>query len=288
MGRIRIGVSGWSYAGWRGEFYPDSLPHAEELAFVGSRFDTVEVNGTFYALAKPSSFRGWYDAVPADFTMAVKGSRYITHDKKLSGVEAALANFLASGVLDLDDKLGPVLWQLSEHLHFDADRVNHFLGLLPHDTDEAAALAREHDERIDDVSYGPGENHRMRHALEVRHPSWLCDEMVSIARRHGVALAFSHASAWPFTEEITAGFVYLRLHGPEEPYASPYGDEELARWADRVRTWRAGDEPADSRRITDRRPPDREERDVYVYFDNDEGGHAPRDATRLLELVDDN
>ncbi len=285
MGRIRIGLSGWNYAGWRGGFYPEALPQSAELSYVGDHFPTVEVNGTFYGLMQPSTFRRWHRAVPDDFVFAVKGSRFITHNKKLTNVDSALANFFASGLLELDDKLGPILWQLSEKLHFDAGRVDSFLQLLPHDTAAAATLAKRHDERVGDAAYGPGANRRVRHVLEVRHLSFLCDEMVTIARHHGVALAFSHSAAWPYIEEITAGFVYVRLHGPEQLYASAYGDEALERWADRFARWRDATEPSDAVRITSREPPRRKRRDVYVYFDNDGGGHAPREATFLQQLL---
>ena len=285
MGRLRIGVSGWNYDDWRGAFYPDTLPRGDELAYVGERFDTVEVNGTFYGLADPDSFERWRDAVPAGTVLAVKGSRFITHNKKLRDTGTAVANFFASGVLELGSELGPILWQLPEHLHFDAGRVEEFLAGLPHDTDAAAELARGHDERVETPAYGPGTNHRMRHVLEVRHDSYLCEQMVAIARRHGVALAVSHASAWPYSEEVTAGFVYVRLHGPDEPYASAYDEEALARWASRLEQWRDAQQPADACTITDRRPPRRRGRDVYVYFNNDKGGHAPRQAARLRELL---
>ncbi len=285
MGKIRIGVSGWDYSGWQGGFYPESLPRSRRLGYVAECFDTVEANGTFYSLLTPSTFRRWRDSVPSDFVFALKGSRFITHNKKLSDVEGALANFFASGILELDTALGPILWQLSEHLHFDPARIGGFLELLPHDTQAASALARHHDDRIDDVSYGSGENHRVRHVLEVRHRSFLDAEMVRLARDNGVALAFSHSSRWPYLEEITAGFVYLRLHGPGELYASPYGDESLRRWAERLSLWQQAEEPDDARRITDRVPPRRSSRDVYVSFDNDEGGHAPREAARLSELL---
>ncbi|MEX2551362.1 MAG: DUF72 domain-containing protein [Nitriliruptoraceae bacterium] len=285
MGRIRIGVSGWDYESWRGDFYPDDLKRRDELAYAGQRFDTLEVNGTFYRLTKPERCIGWRDAVPADVVLAVKGSRFITHNKKLRGTAPAVANFLATGILELGSKLGPILWQLPEQLHFDAARVNHFLAGLPHDTDAAAELARDHDDRVEEAAYGTGANHRMRHVLEVRHESYLCAEMVAIARRHGVALAASHAAAWPYTEEVTAGFVYLRLHGPGALYASSYGEDELRAWAQRLQRWRIGDQPADAHTITDRAPPARRERDVYVYFNNDASGYAPRNAARLRALV---
>ncbi len=286
MGRIRIGLSGWNYAAWRGDFYPRSLPRSDELSHVGARFTTVEVNSTFYGLLSPDTFRRWYRAVPADFIFAVKGSRFITHNKKLRGVAGAMANFLASGLLELDDKLGPMLWQVPANLRFDADRIDGFFRLLPHDTNAAVALAHRHDERVADVAFGPGTNHRIRHVFEVRHASYLCETMVLLARRHGVALAFSHSSAWPYIEEITAGFVYVRLHGPAELYTSPYGVPRLSRWRDRVMAWQAAGEPDDPVRVTERRPPERKSRDVYVYFDNDGHGHAPREAAQLCRLVE--
>lgn len=283
MGLIRVGLSGWNYDSWRGDFYPEGLRKADQLLHVASTFDTVEVNGSFYGLLQPSTYRRWYDTVPSDFRFAVKGSRFITHNKKLNDVGSALANFYASGVLDLGAKLGPFLWQLPKQFRFRADRIDAFLGALPRDTDQAVELAKRHDDRVHDVSFGRGGRHRIRHVLEIRHDSWLCEELVSIARRHGVALAFSHSSQWPYTEEITAGFVYVRLHGPEELYASPYAPPALDDWARRVETWRDGGEPEDAVRITDRIPPRRKTRDVYVYFDNDNGGHAPRDARQLCE-----
>lgn len=288
MGRIRIGLSGWSYAEWRGDVYPSSLPRSEELSHISQRMDTLEVNATFWSLTSPRSVARWYEATPKDHVLAVKGSRFITHNKNLANLGPALANYFAAGVLELRDKLGPVLWQLPAQLRFDPDRIEAFLAQLPHDTNAAAELARRHDDRVSDPSFGGDANHRMRHALEVRHESWLCDELVRITRRHGVGLVVADSSQpWPLTEELTAGFVYVRLHGPGELYASGYDDDALRAWADRIRCWRAGEEPDGARRITDRTPPDRVERDVYVYFNNDNGGHAPRNAQRLRELVDE-
>ncbi|MDX1691491.1 MAG: DUF72 domain-containing protein [Acidimicrobiia bacterium] len=284
MGTVRVGLSGWSYDEWDGGFYPDDLPDGERLAFVAQRFATVEVNGTFYSLTTPDAVRGWRDAAPSSFRFAVKGSRYITHMRRLDGVEGALANFFAAGVLDLGAMLGPVLWQLPDTLEFEGGLLDRFLDLLPADTEAARRLARDHDDRVESPSFGPDENHRVRHVLEVRHDSWFCEEAVRILRDHGVALAFSHATDWPYVEEVTAGFVYLRLHGPDEPYASAYG-EAVENWADRIRRWHQAEEPDDAVRITDRAPPRRRERDVYVYFDNDVGGHAPRDARRLREVL---
>ena len=263
MAQIRIGVSGWSYRSWRGSFYPDGLPRSEELAYAGGVFDTLEVNGTFYSLQKPATFRDWARSVPDDFRFALKGSRYITHDKKLKDPRPALGNFLASGLLALGRKLGPVLWQFPNRFGFDPERLDSFLGMLPKDTDGAARLARHHDERTTDVLVvPPDDNHRIRHAVEPRDASWFVPELAAILRRHGIALAISHASEWTWAEEITAGFVYLRLHGPGKVYASRYSDDDLDCWAARIRTWSEAGEPGDARRITDRSPPARKERDV--------------------------
>ncbi|MPZ52301.1 MAG: DUF72 domain-containing protein [Acidimicrobiia bacterium] len=285
MGKIRIGVSGWSYQDWRGHFYPETVTRVDELRYAAGIFDTIEVNGTFYSLSTPDAFRSWHSAAPSGFVFAVKGSRYITHSKKLNRVETPLANFFASGILDLGSKLGPVLWQLPASLHFDAERVNRFLGLLPKDTIEASNLAGRHDDKVKSISYGSNRKHRLRHVLEIRHESYLSDELVRIARDHGVALAFSHASTWPYLEELTAGFAYVRLHGPGEPYRSPYGDA-IKVWARKLRAWHRGSEPEEPQRISDRVPPRRKERDVYVYLDNDAGGHAPKEAQALRFEVD--
>jgi uncharacterized protein YecE (DUF72 family) len=286
LAKIRIGISGWSYDSWRGDFYPEDLPRSRELEYASRRFDSVEINGSFYSLLKPGTYRGWYEQTPRGFRFAVKGSRFITHNKKLGDVEVPLANFMASGVLRLREKLGPILWQLPDTLTFDADRVDTFLDLLPHDTEAAARLARKHDDRVEGRAWTRVDRRRrLRHALEIRHESFLCPELVRIARRTGTALVFSHASDWLYSEEPTAGFIYLRLHGEPKTYASRYDDAALDRWARRIRRWHDADEPDDAVQITDRAPPKRKGRDVYVYFDNDARGHAPRDALRLARRL---
>lgn len=285
MGKIRIGLSGWSYDSWRGEFYPDDLPRSRQLGYLASVFPTVEVNGSFYSLLSPKNYRSWSEQVPADFCFAIKGSRFLTHNKKLEDADQPLANFLASGLLALDAKLGPILWQLPDHLAVDLDRLERFLDLLPRDTETAARLARRHDDRVKEAVTRVGKNRRMRHALEVRHRESLGEELVRVARRAGIALVFSHAGDWPYHEEITAGWVYLRLHGSPQTYASPYDDAALDRWAERARAWHEASEPPDARTLTDLDPPERKSRDVYVYFDNDQQGHAPRDARRLAMML---
>jgi len=286
VAKVRIGVSGWSYDGWSGVFYPEDLRRSHRLEYIARRFSTVEVNGSFYSLLRPDTYRGWYDCTPRRFRFAVKGSRFITHNRKLRDVEVPLANFFASGPLALREKLGPFLWQFPAALPFDEERARSFFALLPADTEEAVRLARRHDDRVERTWLEPKANHRVRHAIEPRHPSWFCAPFVRIARRAGVVIVFADSGDWPSAEELTAGFAYLRLHGSPQTYASGYGEERLDRLARRIRAWAAGEEPGDARRITDRVPPPRKGRDVYVYFDNDREGRAPRDALALAGRID--
>ena len=282
MGKIRIGTSGWSYPSWRGPFYPKGLPHRLELDYASRRLDSIEVNRSFYALLEPETYSRWYEQTPSRFRFAIKASRFITHSKKLRDVEAPLANFLASGVLRLGAKLGPIVWQLPESLRFDEDRFGRFLRMLPHDTERAAALALRHDDRLEGRSWPRSDRRRrLRHALEVRSEALVTPGLASLARRHGVALVVSDAADWPRTEELTAGFVYVRLHGSRRTYASRYSDGELDGWAEKLSAWNRGEEPPRPRRIIGREPPKRKTRDVYVYFDNDQNAHAPEDALRL-------
>jgi uncharacterized protein YecE (DUF72 family) len=286
VGRACIGVSGWSYKAWAGSFYPPGLPKKRQLEHIGSVFDTVEVNGSFYSLLSPRTYRSWYEQTPPGFVFAVKGSRFITHNKKLGDVEVPLANFFASGVLALEDKLGPFLWQLSSNLRFDGDRLRHFLELLPRTAGGAAGLARRHDARVKAPLTDVERDRQLRHAIEPRHESFFTDEAVRVMRGAGVGLVVSDSGSWEMAEEVTAGFVYVRLHGTPSTYASRYGDPALDRWAGKVRHWLDGRQPSDARRITERVPPRRKSYDVYVYFDNDARGHAPHDALRLRERLE--
>jgi uncharacterized protein YecE (DUF72 family) len=262
---VRIGISGWRYAPWRGVFYPEGLPHARELEYASRRLDTIEINGSFYSLQRPSSYRRWYDDTPAGFVFAVKGGRFMTHNKKLRDCEGPLANFFASGPLALAEKLGPILWQLPPQLAFDADRVATFLEPLPRTLRAAAALASAHDERL---RYGSWLDVRvdrpLRYALEVRHPTFADPAFVRLLRDHDVAACIADtAGRWPCIDAVTADFVYVRLHGDTRLYVSGYGRAALDRWAARIRTWRRGG------------------RDVFVYFDNDVKVRAPFDAMNL-------
>ena len=224
MTEVQIGISGWTYPPWRGDFYPPGLPHKRELAYAASRLGSIEVNGTFYGLLRPTAFAGWVAEVPPHFVFAVKGSRFITHLKKLSDVQIPLANFFASGVLALEEQLGPLLWQLPPNLGYDRDRLAAFCDLLPRTLGEAAELARDHDHRIPpdrELLTTACPRHRIRHALEVRHDSFRTPELAALLREHGVALVLAdNPGSWPVLDESTTDFRYVRLHGDAELYAS--------------------------------------------------------------------
>ncbi len=283
---IRIGISGWRYAGWRGKFYPEGLPQRLELRYAAERFDSIELNGSFYSLQTPASYARWRDEVPDDFVFAVKGGRYITHMRKLKDVETPLANFFASGLFELGRKLGPLLWQFPPQLGYDAARIQAFFDLLPRNGAAAAALARRHDARVKgrtSLAIDPGIE--IRHAMEVRHASFEQPELIDLLRRNNVALVVADtAGRWPLMEDVTADFVYVRLHGDKELYVSGYTPRVLDDWARKIEAWHRGGQVADARTVSTRRPR-RRRRDVYVYFDNDAKVYAPRDAQRLARRL---
>ncbi|MDP2311382.1 MAG: DUF72 domain-containing protein [Pseudomonadota bacterium] len=281
---VRVGISGWTYVPWRGTFYPPGLPQRAELAYASRQVGSIEINGTFYGLQRPASFEAWHAEAPPGFRFSVKGSRYLTHMRRLDDVRVPLANFLASGVLALGDMLGPLLWQLPPTLPFHADRIEAFLALLPHDHAAAARLGAEHDARLEGRAWLDVERNRpLRHAMEVRHPSFVDPAFIELLRRYGVACVVADAARrWPTLEDVTADFVYARLHGDKELYVSGYDDDALDRWAARFHAWRTGNEPADARRVSpEPAPPAPRGRDIYVYFDNDAKVHAPFDAMAL-------
>jgi uncharacterized protein YecE (DUF72 family) len=287
--QIRIGISGWQYAGWRRVFYPPGLVQAHELAFASRAMQTIEINGSHYSLQRPTSYQRWHDDTPDDFVFSVKAPRYLTHILRLegNGVPIALANFIASGIFNLRGKLGPLLWQFPPSMAFNPEVFESFLQLLPHDTEAAARFARRHhDSHVHHPCLEPDRKRRLRHAIEIRHPSFCEDRFIKMLRRHGAALVVSEAVAdWPYAEDVTGDFVYLRLHGPETLYGGRYSDTALDRWAERITAWASGGEPQDARRISALRPKARPARDVYCYFDNDQKVRAPFDARRLTERV---
>ena len=265
---VRIGLSGWQYDSWRGDFYPAGVPKRRWLEYVAERFPTVEVNGSFYSLQRPERYRAWRASAPADFRFALKGGRYVTHMLRLRNVETALANFFASGPLELGSTMGPVLWQLPEALLPTPEVLDAFLTLLPRTHGAAATLAEQHDDKVQDPSVQAEDpTSVIHHALEVRSAG-LTEEHVAVLRQHAVALVDSHAGDFPrLRVDTCAPIAYLRLHGAPRTYHDGYSAQALGRWATTVLEHeRAG-------------------RDTYVFFDNDAERHAPWDALTLDRIV---
>jgi uncharacterized protein YecE (DUF72 family) len=210
-GEIRIGCSGWIYKHWRGSFYPQGVPQKRWLEFYAERFDTAEINASFYRLPTEAAVRGWATRAPEGFLFAWKASQYLTHSKKLKDAEPSLE--LIFRIMDgLGDKFGPVLFQLPPNLKLNLERLQSFLPLLPK---------------------------QRRHTVEFRHPSWYAPEVFELLRAHDVSLCISDHKHAPAPWEATASFVYVRGHGPGGSYYGSYSDEELAAWADRIGRWRA-------------------------------------------------
>ncbi|WP_285116313.1 DUF72 domain-containing protein [Leifsonia sp. fls2-241-R2A-40a] len=268
MALARIGISGWTYAPWRGVFYPPKMPHRLELEYASERLDSIEINGSFYSLQRPTSYRTWAEHTPDQFVFSVKGGRYITHILRLKNARTAVANFFASGVLALGHKLGPLLWQLPPTLQFEPDEVDAFLALLPRTTAQAAALAGETTLDEDRTHTAVSEDRPLRHAVEVRHASFDVPAFTELARAHGVAIVLADtAGRYPVIRDLTADFAYVRLHGDEELYTSGYTDESLDRWAAELGGWL------------------QRGMDVYAYFDNDVKVRAPYDAMGLRDRL---
>ena len=285
---IRIGVSGWRYPPWRGEFYPDGLRQAEELTYASKRLSTIEINGSFYSLQMPSSYAAWYAATPSGFVFSVKGGRFITHMKRLKDIDKPLANFFASGLFNLREKLGPILWQFPPNMRYEAELFSDFIGKLPHDTAAALTLARGRDARMTGrVALSIDAVRPLRHAIEIRNETFLAPSFIDLLRRQNIALVIADTGErWPQPYDVTADFLYLRLHGATELYRSRYSDAELRRWADRLRAWCAGDQPKAGERVVPDAEVRRTPRDVYCYFDNTDKLHAPKNARRLMQMLD--
>lgn len=266
----RVGISGWRYPAWRGDWYPKGLPQRRELEFSSERLNSIELNGSFYSLQRPRNYLAWYDQTPKGFVFSVKGGRFITHLKRLQDVDVALANFFASGVLSLRDKLGPILWQLPERHVFDQGQLERFFKLLPRTTSQALELARKHDARLDGRDWLEGQPERpVRHALEARHPGFVGAGPAALLREHDVAFVVADtAGKWPQNRDVTSDFVYVRLHGAEELYSSGYTAEALDSWTRDIAAWMQNG------------------RDVYVYFDNDMKVRAPFDAMSLADRLE--
>jgi len=284
----RVGISGWRYEGWRGKFYPEGLTQHRELEYASRVFNSIEINGSFYSLQLPSSYQRWYAQTPQNFLFSVKGARYITHMKRLRDVKIPLANFFASGLLGLRDKLGPILWQFPPQFRWNEKKFTEFLQLLPGDTTAAAALAKKHNDKVKARAFLKVDaNRELRYAMEIRHSSFMIPEFFQLLREYNVAFVFADtAGKWPYAEDLTADFIYVRLHGDKKLYVSGYGDDAIDWWVNRIQHWRAGSQPADAKLVMQEkaRGP-AQAHDIFVYFDNDAKVRAPFDAQRLAERL---
>ena len=258
-GTIRIGVGGWTYEPWRGTFYPDNLVQKRELEFASRQLTSIEINGTFYGAQKPETFAKWRDETPDGFVFSLKAPRFATNREVLADAGRTIARFLAGGVLELKDKLGPINWQLLPTKKFDPADFEAFLKLLPK---EAAGRA-------------------LRHVVEVRHQSFRSPEFIALAREHGVAVAIAADSGYPQIADATAPFVYARIMGTKEAPASGYSDAALDLWAARARAWASG-AAVDGLDCVEPRPADGKARDVFIYVIS---GHKVRNPAAAMALI---
>ncbi|SDS56202.1 Uncharacterized conserved protein YecE, DUF72 family [Halopseudomonas litoralis] len=283
---IRIGISGWRYEPWRGDFYPEGLVQRRELEYASRTVSSIEINGSFYALQTPERYINWGDATPDDFVFSVKAPRYITHIKRLRELTEPLANFFASGPLQLEHKLGAFLWQFPPSFKYDPALFAELFERLPCTFGEAEKCAAGSPRVVEQPSLTTAADTRLRHAVEIRHQSFMQEDFIELLRKHRIALVVADtAGKWPLIEELTAEFMYLRLHGDKELYSSGYDEAALSDWARRIRAWSKGQQPKDARRLSDHEDSSTASRDIYCYFDNDIKVRAPYDARRLLEKL---
>ena len=285
MADLRVGISGWTYPPWRKNFYPSDLAQSRELEYASRQVNSIEINGTFYALQRPTSFRKWYEQTPDDFVFSVKAGRYMTHVRRLYDMESPLSNFFASGILELKEKLGPILWQFPPSMIYDPERFERFFKLLPRDSRSAARMAKKHSPWMRWADTDAHGSNRIRHAVEIRNKSFETREFVSQLRSHDVALVFADTSGkWPYFEDVTSDFIYIRLHGKGELYVGGYDRDSLESWARKIERWSSGSQPSDAHTVLNTKP-SRIHRDVFVYFDNDVKVHAPFDAMSLFKRL---
>lgn len=285
MAEIRVGMSGWTYAPWRGIFYPPKHRQKDELAYASRKVSSIEINGTFYRLQKPDTFRQWYAETPDDFKFSVKATQYITHRLRLKDSEQALANFFASGLLCLREKLGPILWQLPPNLPLIDERFEEFMALLPQTSRAAGALAARHDKFVDGRSEtDPGGDYPIRHAFEFRHSSFKDADFLEVMRRYNIALVNADSGDHSLgIDDVTADHVYVRMHGQTPECAEGYTDAALRKFVSKVKSWVKGETPKDAKLLLP--APTVVPRDVNIYFDNDAKAYAPLNAMRLMELL---
>jgi uncharacterized protein YecE (DUF72 family) len=300
-GIIRVGLSAWTCETWRGSFYPRDLRRERELGYAATQFRLLELNATFHGLQHPESFRGWAEQVPAEFVFCVRGPRLITHVLRLQEAEVALANFIASGLLRLGLHLGPVLWQLPANLRFEPKRMEAFLRLLPRTTDAALILGRKHDHQLRGPAWLTVDALRpVRHAIQVRHPSFCCPDFVDLLRAYEIGLVCNDPgdslaradsgdslaradSGDPFWADVTADFVYCRLRDASDDASLGPDNAALTAWANRFRVWAAGGEPGDAHRIGGKARPRR--RDVFAVFDTGRNIRGPTLAQEMIRRL---
>ncbi len=262
-GAIRVGIGGWTYPAWRGVFYPEDLPHAQELEYASRQLTAIEVNGTYYSSQKPATFAKWRDATPNGFVFTLKASRYATNRRQLAGAKDSVERFVHSGIAELGPKLGPIVWQFAPTKTFDAEDFGAFLELLP--------------ERVDGLA--------LRHVLDVRHPSFLCEDYLRLARRHRAATVYTDSEDYPSMADCTADFVYARLMRASAGFKAGYAPKALDAWAARLQTWAGGARPADLPRAGEPAGAAAQPRDVYAFFINGAKERAPAAARALIERL---
>ena len=270
-GNVRIGMAGWTYPAWRGGFYPKGVTQKNELTYAANHVTSIELNGSFYSLQKPASWQNWRDSTPDDFVFSVKAPRFITHIRRLDDVHEPLANFFASGILSLGPKLGAVLWQLPPSFDFEPYILEKFLEQLPHTTTEAVTLAQDRGARMTGKEYLETDAERpVRHAIEVRHSTFVNPAFVELLTKHDVAVVFGDSGGkWPVIDEPTSDFRYARLHADTAIYPEGYYEPaDIDRWVNTISGWLDAGQ------------------DAYIYFDNDSKVRAPIDAMSLIARFD--
>jgi len=256
---VHVGIGGWTFAPWRGVFYPEGLPHAKELAYASAHLTSIEINGTFYRTQTPATFRKWASEVPGGFVFSVQGPRFVTYRRALTGAGQSIDHFLNSGVLELGDHLGPLLWQFPPTKKFDPEDFKSFLQLLPKDF----------------------HGRRIRHVVEVRHASFCVPQFIDMQREFSVAVVFSEHETYPAIADVTSDFLYLRLQKADDSIETGYPPEAIAAWAKRIRSWMAGDAPTDLPQI-DAQPGKIKPRELFVYFIHEGKVRAPAAAMALI------
>jgi uncharacterized protein YecE (DUF72 family) len=263
VGKIYLGIGGWNFAPWRGIFYPKGLPQVKELAYAASHLSSIEINSTYYGSQKPESFRKWAREVPHGFVFSVKGPRFATNRRVLAEAGDSIKRFFDSGVLELGDRLGPLLWQFAPTKKFDAADFGGFLQLLPKQINKR----------------------RLRHVVEVRHDSFRAPAFVALLRQFEVPVVFAEHHDYPAIADLTGDFVYARLQKGDDTLTTAYPPKELDAWAKRVKVWAQGEEPDDLPRIDTAHQPETNPRDVFAYFIHEGKIRAPAAAIALTERL---